>query len=286
GVFGKPTLLSNVETFANICPIILNGSEWFQGIGTEDSKGTKVFALAGDINNTGLLEVPMGTTLREIIFEIGGGIPKGKAFKAAQTGGPSGGCLTAEHLDTPVDYASLRQLGSMMGSGGLIIMDEDTCMVDIARFFLDFTKDESCGKCTPCRVGTKRMLEILTRITEGQGRQGDIEKLETLARNIKAAALCGLGQTAPNPVLSTLRYFRDEYEAHIKEKRCPAGQCTALLTYHIDPELCRGCGLCVKVCGVGAITGRRKEPYTIDVLQCIKCGLCVEKCPFDAIIKG
>jgi NADP-reducing hydrogenase subunit HndC len=285
GVFGKPTLLNNVETYANICPIILNGAEWFAKIGTEKSKGTKVFAIAGDINNTGLVEVPMGTTLREVIFDIGGGIPKGKKFKAAQTGGPSGGCLTEEHLDIPMDYESLIRVGSMMGSGGLIVMDENTCMVDIARFFLDFTKDESCGKCTPCRIGTTRMLEILTRLTEGKGEEGDIEKLETLARNIKASSLCGLGQSAPNPVLSTLQHFRDEYEAHVREKRCPAGQCLALVHFYIEPELCRGCGLCIKVCPENAISGNRREPHEIDVERCVKCGACQERCPFDAIVR-
>ena len=286
GVFGKPTLLNNVETYANIPQIILNGAEWFQAIGTEKSKGTKVFALGGKINNTGLVEVPMGTTLREIIYEIGGGIPNGKKFKAAQTGGPSGGCIPAEHLDTPIDYDSLISIGSMMGSGGLIVMDEDNCMVDIARFFLDFTVDESCGKCPPCRIGTKRMLEILDRITKGQGQEGDIEKLEELGNSIKSSALCGLGQTAPNPILSTIRYFRDEYEAHIRDKKCPAGVCQALLQIIIQADLCRGCTLCTKVCPVGAISGERKSAHTIDQSKCIKCGACLEKCPFKAIVKG
>ncbi|NLA84047.1 MAG: NADH-quinone oxidoreductase subunit NuoF [Clostridiales bacterium] len=286
GVFGKPTLLNNVETYANIPQIILNGPEWFRSIGTEKSKGTKVFALGRKIVNTGLVEVPMGTTLREIIYEIGGGIPGGKEFKAAQTGGPSGGCIPAEHLDTPIDYDSLSEIGSMMGSGGLIVMDNDNCMVDIARFFLDFTVDESCGKCPPCRIGTKRMLEILDRITKGQGEEGDIEKLETLGKNIKASALCGLGQTAPNPILSTIRYFREEYEAHIRDKKCPAGVCQALLQIVIQADLCRGCGLCVKVCPTVAISGERKSPYVIDQNKCIKCGACLEKCPFKAIVKG
>ena len=286
GVFGKPTLLNNVETYANIPQIILNGPEWFQTIGTEKSKGTKVFALGGKINNTGLVEVPMGTTLREIIYEVGGGIPNGKKFKAAQTGGPSGGCIPVEHLDTPIDYDSLAKVGSMMGSGGLIVMDEDNCMVDIARFFLNFTVDESCGKCPPCRIGTKRMLEILDRIVEGKGEEGDIEKLEELGKTIKSASLCGLGQTAPNPVLSTLQYFRDEYEAHIRDKRGPAGVCQKLLQIIIQADLCKGCGLCVKVCPVDAISGERRSPHTIDQSKCIKCGACLEKCPFKAIVKG
>jgi NADP-reducing hydrogenase subunit HndC len=285
GLWGKPTLINNVETLANIAPIILRGAEWFNGIGTEKSKGTKVFAVAGKINNTGLVEVPMGTTLREIIYDICGGIPGGKRFKAAQTGGPSGGCLTTEHLDIPMEYDSLVRLGSMMGSGGLIVMDEDTCMVDIARFFLDFTQDESCGKCTPCRIGTKRMLEILNRITRGDGKEGDIETLESLAKNIKQSSLCGLGQSAPNPVLSTLRYFRSEYEAHIRDKKCPAGACQALIAYEIDPERCRGCGICSRVCPVEAVSGQPKSPYLINSEKCIKCGMCMEKCPFDAIAK-
>ncbi len=283
GLFGKPTLLNNVETYANICQIILNGADWFASMGTEKSKGTKVFALGGKINNTGLVEIPMGTTLREVIYEIGGGIPGGKKFKAAQTGGPSGGCIPAEHLDVPIDYDNLISIGSMMGSGGMIVMDEDNCMVDIAKFFLEFTVDESCGKCPPCRIGTRRMHEMLEKITEGKGKPGDIEKLEKLAQNIKAAALCGLGQTAPNPVLSTIRYFRDEYEAHINEKRCPSGVCKALLNYVIDPAKCKGCSLCARVCPAGAISGEIKKPYTIDTEKCIKCGACVEKCKFGAI---
>ncbi len=285
GLFGKPTILNNVETYANVCQIILNGPEWFASMGTERSKGTKVFALGGKINNTGLVEVPMGTTLREIIYEIGGGIPGGKAFKAVQTGGPSGGCLPAHMLDTPVDYDNLIAAGSMMGSGGMIVMDEDNCMVDIARFFLDFTVDESCGKCTPCRIGTRRMLEILNRICDGKGEDGDIERLENLAQNIKATALCGLGQTAPNPVLSTIKQFRHEYEAHIYDKHCPAGVCKKLLSYQIDPEKCRGCTLCARVCPTGSISGKVKEPHVIDQKKCIKCGACMEKCKFGAISK-
>jgi NADP-reducing hydrogenase subunit HndC len=286
GLFGKPTILNNVETYANIAQIINNGAEWFAAMGTEKSKGTKVFALGGKINNTGLVEVPMGTTMREVIFEIGGGIPDGKKFKAAQTGGPSGGCIPMEHIDVPIDYDNLIALGSMMGSGGLIVMDEDNCMVDIARFFLDFTVDESCGKCTPCREGTKRMLEMLDRIVEGKGQDGDIERLETLANTIKNSALCALGQTAPNPVLSTLRYFRDEYEAHINDKKCAAGVCKGLAKYIIIDEKCKGCGICAKQCPVTAISGKLKTPYLINNDKCEKCGICLEKCPFGAIIKA
>jgi len=285
GLWGKPTIINNVETFANVPHIIRNGWEWFASIGSEKSKGTKVFALAGKINNTGLIEVPMGTTLRTIIYDIGGGIPKGKKFKAAQTGGPSGGCIPAELLDIEIDYDNLISIGSMMGSGGLIVMDEDTCMVDIARFFLEFTQEESCGKCPPCRIGTKRMLEILEKITSGNGTPEDIEKLETLAVTIKNASLCGLGQTAPNPVLSTLKYFRHEYEAHIHDKKCPAGVCQSLLTYKIMEDKCRGCGLCARNCPVEAITGKVKEPYLIDAAKCIKCGACLEKCKFEAVVK-
>ena len=285
GLFGRPTILNNVETLANVPIIILKGAEWFSSIGTEKSKGTKVFAVGGKINNTGLVEVPMGTTLREIIYDIGGGIPKGKKFKAAQTGGPSGGCIPEEHLDTPIDYDSLSAIGSMMGSGGLIVMDEDNCMVDIAKFFLEFTINESCGKCPPCRIGTRRMYEILDRITKGQGKEGDIERLEELANNIKRSALCGLGQTAPNPVLSTLKYFRHEYEAHIKEKRCPAGACKNLTRYEINPDKCKGCSLCARNCPVSAISGEIKSPFKIDPEKCIKCGLCMSNCKFSAVEK-
>ena len=285
GLFGKPTILNNVETYANIPQIILKGADWFSSIGTEKSKGTKVFALGGKINHTGLVEIPMGTTLREVVEEIGGGIPNGKKFKAAQTGGPSGGCIPAEHLDIPIDYDNLISIGSMMGSGGMIIMDEDNCMVDIAKFFLEFTVDESCGKCTPCRVGTKRLYELLDKITSGKGEMEDLDKLEELCYHIKENSLCGLGQTAPNPVLSTLKYFRDEYIAHVRDKTCPAGVCKALLNIVISPEKCRGCTLCAKVCPVGAISGSVKNPHVIDQKKCIKCGACMEKCRFGAIVK-
>jgi len=286
GLFGQPTILNNVETYANVPQIINKGADWFCTMGTEKSKGTKVFALGGKINNTGLVEVPMGTTLREVIYDIGGGCPNGKKFKAAQTGGPSGGCIPASELDIPIDYDNLVAIGSMMGSGGMIVMDEDNCMVDIARFFLDFTVDESCGKCAPCRIGTKRMLEILERIVEGKGQDGDIEKLEELAQSIKTTALCGLGQTAPNPVLSTLKYYRHEYEAHIYEHRCPAGQCKALLSYKIDPDKCKGCTLCARNCPANCISGKVREPHVIDNSKCLKCGACMEKCKFGAITKG
>ena len=285
GLWQKPTLLNNVETYANIPQIINKGASWFSSIGTEKSKGTKVFALGGKINNTGLVEIPMGTTLREIIEDIGGGIPNGKKFKAAQTGGPSGGCIPASLMDTPIDYDSLIAIGSMMGSGGLIVMDEDNCMVDIAKFFLEFTVDESCGKCTPCRIGTKRLLEILTKITKGKGTMEDIDRLEELCYSIKASSLCGLGQTAPNPVLSTLRYFRDEYEAHVRDHVCPAGVCKALSKYVIDPDKCKGCSLCSRQCPVGAISGQIKSPFVIDQEKCIKCGACQAACKFKAIDK-
>ena len=292
GLYNKPTILNNVETYANIPQIILNGAEWFQGIGTEKSKGTKVFALGGKINNTGLVEVPMGTTLREVIEEIGGGIPNGKKFKAAQTGGPSGGCIPVEHFDIPIDYDNLIGIGSMMGSGGLIVMDEDNCMVDIAKFFLEFTVDESCGKCTPCRIGTKRLYEILDKITKGKGTLEDIDKLEELCYHIKTNSLCGLGQTAPNPVLSTLKFFRDEYIAHVVDKKCPAGVCKDLLSYEIEADKCFGCGMCAKQCPADAIQvtdytapGKKKPAYAIDKDKCVKCGACVASCKFKAIIK-
>ena len=293
GLFGKPTVLNNVETYANVPQIILKGADWFKSIGTEKSKGTKVFALGGNIEHTGLVEVPMGTTLRQIVEEIGGGIPNGKKFKAAQTGGPSGGCIPASYLDIPIDYDNLLEIGSMMGSGGLIVMDEDSCMVDIAKFFLEFTVDESCGKCTPCRIGTKRLLEMLDNITKGKATLEDLDRMEELCYYIKKNALCGLGQTAPNPVLSTLRYFRDEYVAHIVDKKCPAGVCKSLLTYSIIKDKCFGCGMCAKTCPVGAIVktdytapGKKLPAYEIDAAKCVKCGACIGTCKFKAIIKG
>ncbi|ADU23431.1 NADH dehydrogenase (quinone) [Ruminococcus albus 7 = DSM 20455] len=285
GLFGKPTLLNNVETYANIAQIIRKGAAWYSAMGTEKSKGTKVFALGGKITNVGLVEIPMGTTLREIIEEIGGGIPDGKAFKAAQTGGPSGGCIPAQHIDTPIDYESLAALGSMMGSGGLIVMDEDNCMVDVSKFYLNFTVDESCGKCTPCRVGTRKLLQLLEKITDGKGEMEDLEKIQDLATHMKSSSLCALGQSAPNPVLSTLQYFGDEYLAHIKEKKCPAGVCKNLLQYEIIADKCKGCTLCARNCPANAITGTVKNPHVIDTTKCIKCGVCMNNCKFGAIIK-
>ncbi len=285
GLFGKPTVLNNVETYANIPQIILKGADWFSSMGTERSKGTKVFALGGKVVNTGLVEIPMGTTLREVVEDIGGGCPNGKKFKAAQTGGPSGGCIPPQYLDIPIDYDNLIEIGSMMGSGGMIVMDEDNCMVDIAKFFLEFTVDESCGKCTPCRVGTKRLLEMLTKVTKGQATLEDLDKMEELCHYIKENSLCGLGQTAPNPVLSTMRYFKDEYIAHVVDKKCPAHVCKDLLSFEIDPTKCRGCSLCARNCPAGAITGVIKSPYTIDQTKCVKCGACISKCNFGAIEK-
>ena len=283
GLWGKPTLINNVETYANIAQIILKGSEWYSSIGTETSKGTKVFALGGNVNNIGLVEVPMGTTLREIVYDIGGGIPNGREFKAAQTGGPSGGCIPKENLDVPIDYESLKQIGSMMGSGGLIVMDDTKCMVSLAKFYLQFTVSESCGKCTPCRIGTKRMLEILEKITEGKGEEKDLEKLDKLAKNIMRASVCGLGQTAPNPVLSTMKYFMDEYKEHVFDKKCRTNECKKLAKITIDPQKCKGCGLCQKNCPVGAIKGEGRDIREIDQTKCIKCGTCIAKCPFHAI---
>ncbi|MCR5666402.1 MAG: NADH-quinone oxidoreductase subunit NuoF [Eubacterium sp.] len=285
GLFESPTILNNVETYANIPQIIVNGADWYKSIGTEKSKGTKVFALGGKINNTGLVEVPMGTKLRTVIEEIGGGVPNGKKFKAAQTGGPSGGCIPAAHLDVPMDYEHLAEIGSIMGSGGLIVMDEDACMVDIAKFYLEFTVDESCGKCTPCRVGTKRMLEILDKITAGEGTMEDIDRLEDLANKIKTTALCGLGQTAPNPVLSTIHFFRDEYEAHVRDHKCPACVCKPLMHFEIEADKCKGCTLCARNCPSNAIIGTVKNPHTIDQNLCVKCGACIDNCKFDAIHK-
>jgi len=283
GLFGKPTCLNNVETFANVPLIINNGSEWFRSIGAETSPGTKAFAITGNVNNTGLIEVPLGTTLGEVVFGIGGGVKDGKAFKAVQIGGPSGGCLIEEHLDLPLDFSSLKKVGAMVGSGGLVVMDEDTCMVEIARFFMNFTQNESCGKCIPCREGTKRMLEILEKIVAGNGTVEDLDLLEELGTMIKSTSLCGLGKTAPSPVLSTLKYFRDEYLAHVIDKKCPTGTCQQLRNYVINPEKCKGCTKCTKVCPVGAISGVVKEPFTIDKNKCIKCGACIDSCKFEAI---
>jgi NADH:ubiquinone oxidoreductase subunit F (NADH-binding)/(2Fe-2S) ferredoxin/NAD-dependent dihydropyrimidine dehydrogenase PreA subunit len=284
GLWGKPTNINNVETWANVPMIIDRGGQWYSKLGTDKSKGTKIFSLVGNINNTGLVEVPMGATLSEIIYDIGGGIPGGKECKAVQLGGPSGGCVPSEHFDVPIDYESLQELGAIMGSGGMVVCDENTCMVEFARYFMDFVQQESCGKCVPCRLGTKAMLEVLTRITRGEGREGDIEFLEELGSQIKGSSLCGLGQTAPNPVLSTIRYFRDEYEAHISDKRCPSHVCKALITYSIDPEKCTGCGRCLRNCPAEAITGAKKEPHTIDPEKCVKCGSCYELCKFEAVV--
>ena len=286
GLWGKPTIINNVESLACVPYILREGAAKFALYGTERSKGTKVFALGGKINNVGLVEIPMGTTLRELIYDIGGGIPGDKKFKAIQTGGPSGGCLTEADLDTPIDFDNLVAKGSMMGSGGAIVMDEDNCMVDVAKFYMDFICDESCGKCTPCRIGTKRMLEILTRITDGKATMKDLDELEVLAENIKTNSLCGLGQTAPNPVLSTLKYFREEYEAHVKEKRCPAGVCKKLLRFQIIEDKCKGCTLCARQCPAKAISGTVKNPHVIDQNKCIKCGVCMDSCKFKAIIKA
>ncbi len=286
GLYGRPTLINNVETLANVAPIILKGADWFSSMGTERSKGTKTFALTGEVNNTGLIEVPMGTTLREIVFDIGGGIRGGKKFKAVQIGGPSGGCLTEEHLDLPMDYDNLIAAGAMVGSGGLVVMNEDTCIVEVARFFMNFTQNESCGKCVPCREGTKNMLKILERIVKGKGEMKDIETLEELAVAVKDGSLCGLGKTAPNPVLSTLKYFKDEYIAHIQDKKCPAGVCEAMKTITINEELCKGCTKCARNCPVGAIEGTVKNPHKIDQSKCIKCGACVSSCPFKAIVQS
>ena len=285
GLWGKPTMVNNVETFANVPAIISKGAKWFASLGTEQSKGTKVFALTGKIKNTGLIEVPFGITLREIIYDIGGGIVDNKLFKAVQTGGPSGGCIPAEHLDTPVDYESLGRMGSIVGSGGMIVLDEDNCMVNMAKYFLEFTQKESCGKCVPCRIGTKRLLEILTRITEGRAKDGDIELLESLSNDVRASSLCGLGQTAPNPILSTLRYFRSEYEAHVHEKRCPAGVCKDLITYTVLEEACTGCTACARACPTAAALGEKKKPHRIVQDKCIKCGACFDVCRFKAIRK-
>ncbi len=285
GLWGKPTIINNVETFANVPPIINKGAEWFSAIGTPNSKGTKVIALTGKIRNTGLIEIPMGMSLKEIVYDIGGGIEDDNLFKAVQTGGPSGGCIPQQHIDLPVDFDGLKSVGSMMGSGGMVVLDETDCMVNIAKFFLQFTKDESCGKCTPCRVGTKRLLEILARITEGQGEPGDIDLLQELAEDIRDSSLCGLGMSAPNPVLSTLKYFRHEYEAHIKQKKCPAKVCSALLTFFIREDMCVGCGLCKRACAAGAISGEKRSPHIIDNSNCVQCGACFDACNFDAVLK-